>query len=350
MKTSLVESRAPYWRQATESFKKHPLLGTGLGTFYLDSKLFQQEPKFTSWFAHSFPLEILVELGIVGFFLVFFILYGLLSSAPGSPLFHGVMLTIVYSLYETNLNFLVIWLLLWASIGILSSSVAHRQLFSTKHIQYVFLTILALYYLSFTVSWILPLVSRDPFYPFIVAQYDSVGAIRFVGNATKSSVRFDTWLLWVVFFHKKNSEVLIEIARYEKLVGARDVSTFYRQAIELDPQNNTYVEEYVSFLLEKKEPKNLLWVVAFLTSFISQDKNRDEAFLYRRWDQIYPCFNKDAFLWTEGQLHNTYQAKTLYFAGLCLVKHGQYDDARELLRMASDARTSWSNIYLDYAG
>jgi len=154
----------------------------------------------------------------------------------------------------------------------------------------------------------------------------------------------------LLFFHRKDPEIALLLARYLSSLRRVEKSySAYYKALLLDPQNNVTLEEYSLKLLDNNRHNELQDVVEAMTTSISQNKRRDIEFLTTHWEQLYPCFNKDALLWPRKVLVDNYQAKSLYYAGLCLIKRGQQDEARELLRIASDSRSGWSNIYLDYA-
>lgn len=71
--------RLEYFRQSLVIFKKHPITGSGLGTFYLGSLRYQKTPFSWSWYTHNHFLQTLAETGILGIlsfsFLLFFLLY-----------------------------------------------------------------------------------------------------------------------------------------------------------------------------------------------------------------------------------------------------------------------------------
>jgi len=134
IKPPIYESRIQYWLQALRAIRERPIFGSGPGTFYLQSKRLQNAPLSYSWFAHSFPLEILVELGVLGAIPMFFLLFhhgkkiirGFRAGSDGqdtrygAPLALGAGLTLAYSVYEYNMNYLVVWLLFWATLGVVS--------------------------------------------------------------------------------------------------------------------------------------------------------------------------------------------------------------------------------------
>lgn len=115
------EGRIKYWKQAWEGFKERPLFGSGPGTFYLVSKRYQQAPNQYSWFAHNFILQTLSELGIVGCsFLVALLMTIILSlwSYTHYLLISSIFLIMLNSLFDFNLDFLIIWSLFWSILGL----------------------------------------------------------------------------------------------------------------------------------------------------------------------------------------------------------------------------------------
>ena len=78
--------------------------GSGLDPerFPLNPEDFQARPGSYSWFAHSFPLEILVETGVVGFVLFVTVGWMIIKNMRGEKENKGVLwaigLTLLYSL------------------------------------------------------------------------------------------------------------------------------------------------------------------------------------------------------------------------------------------------------------
>ena len=111
------DSRWGYWKQAAKAIAERPFFGSGPGTFYLQSKRLQEAPQTYSWFSHSFPLETMVEVGLVGAVLMAFVLVRSLRRSYGSPLFASACLILAYSFFEFNVSYLSIWLLFWSMMG-----------------------------------------------------------------------------------------------------------------------------------------------------------------------------------------------------------------------------------------
>jgi tetratricopeptide (TPR) repeat protein len=61
-------NRWTWWQEAWHAFTRHPLGGTGAGTFILTDRMLRRSP-ITTEEPHNVPLQFLSELGIVGFLL-----------------------------------------------------------------------------------------------------------------------------------------------------------------------------------------------------------------------------------------------------------------------------------------
>ena len=118
----LQDGRFEYWRQALVATRERPWFGFGPGTFSLESRRLQARPGSYSWFAHSFPLEILVETGVVGFVLFVTVGWMIIKNMRGEKENKGVLwaigLTLLYSLFEFNLSYISIFLLVVFFLGL----------------------------------------------------------------------------------------------------------------------------------------------------------------------------------------------------------------------------------------
>ncbi|MBI5614079.1 O-antigen ligase family protein [Candidatus Gottesmanbacteria bacterium] len=120
------DGRLEYWRQALVAIRERPWFGSGPGTFSLESRRLQDHPGSYSWFAHSLPLEILVETGIVGAVLFltagWLIFKNLLYAKENWGVLLAVLFTLLYSLFEFNLSYISIQLLVFFYLGVNSKS------------------------------------------------------------------------------------------------------------------------------------------------------------------------------------------------------------------------------------
>ena len=110
-----LEPRTEFFQQAFHGFSLRPLLGNGLATFSLTSRRFQQTPDVISSYAHSLPLELLSETGIIGFSTFFFLLLVLSRGFRNLqkmrpfllPLILGASASFFQSFLDFNFHFLV---------------------------------------------------------------------------------------------------------------------------------------------------------------------------------------------------------------------------------------------------
>lgn len=125
-----ILSRFEYWRQAIEAFRSRPLIGYGPGTFSLVSTRLQTARGISSWYAHSEPLQIAAEMGVLG--LVAFVwlvvahgakLYSKMKQGPpisAAPrlILESVVMVALYGSYEFVLDYFVLWALVWSAAGL----------------------------------------------------------------------------------------------------------------------------------------------------------------------------------------------------------------------------------------
>jgi O-antigen ligase len=247
-KQSPLQSRAPYWKEAMRAIQERPVFGAGSGTYYLLSKRLQESPGLHSWFAHGFLLEQAAEVGLVGVGLIGLLFVATLLHAHRSPLFHGVMLTLLYSMYEMNLNFLIIWLLLWASLGML-----YRGQHAYSRPSPLVSGSLFLLFIFYTISISASFVSLFPTtrsYAFYMEPYVVGRAVTRLEDPAMApgDVRL------VEFFHKKNPDVQLSLAGwYEKSSNTEAATEAYAQAAQGDPHNKDILEKQFMFLVKNKK-------------------------------------------------------------------------------------------------
>jgi O-antigen ligase len=347
IKPPVLESRLPYWQQAVQAIEDRPVFGAGPGTFYLLSKRFQQEEQTHSWFAHSLPLELMAELGMVGFVGVVFLLWVLFSRLSRGPLFVSVVLTLAYSLYEINGNFLVIWLLFWASVGVLYSAEGIQKSPMIRRFDFVFIFsigFVAIVYCSSVAAAALSVFSNT-------AHLAVYAEPHVVGRAVTTLEKNETTITQVnilSMLYAKDPEVQRVIAEYfDARNNIPSATKHYVLAIDLDPKNTTLRQRYIAFLLkhglheaafERIVLEGKLWTnhadvlrdISYVTGSVTT-KNSSELLngLNGRWDDV--LF-----------------AKTFYILGLPHVQTAPHvADAYWSIsqRMAS----TWNYFYLERA-
>lgn len=353
----LQDGQTEYWRQAIIAIRERPWFGSGPGTFYLQSERLQRTPNSYSWFAHNYLLEFTSETGLFGFVLIILILMSVIKDIRNSQwdrhgfvLCMGLCLVGLESFVDFNLDYLVVWLLAWAIIGCLSAQSASHQKNRAPHpVTAVLPIILSVFYLCNIVIFAGKNIFINSTFYTTLCSYDSSCAAALLLQR-QPSARLNTIENSTVFFHRRNPQLLLLLARYSQSLGMKNKSfSLYREIMLLNPQDSAITEEYLSLLLRDKQSDKILDVVRLMTATISIHKEGDDQYLLAHWRQLSVCFDAKSLLWG-GDTTYDYQAKSLYFAALCLVKNGRTDDARELLKIAVDAHTGWSNMYLDFAG
>lgn len=134
IKPSPYDNRIYYWEQTLRVIQERPIFGSGPGTFSLESQRLQTAPNTSSWFAHSFLLETLAGIGFVGTIplgiLLFYLGREIVSRyARGNRntnvrydkgLSYGILLIFIYSMYDFSMDYIVVWLFFWATLGVLT--------------------------------------------------------------------------------------------------------------------------------------------------------------------------------------------------------------------------------------
>jgi O-antigen ligase len=250
IKPPIYESRIRYWLQAASAIRERPIFGSGPGTFYLQSKRLQDVPLSYSWFAHSFVLEQFVEIGLVGMVLwgILFVIQGrLLIRSRNRALLAGVILTFLYSLFEYNLNFLVIWLLFWSVLGWLTGSAQLKKTSSPGPSFFVTGGIVLLFVFSLlSVGSTIATMGNNSdvaslFTPFVA----DVAETSIENHSETATAIPQNHLSLLLFFHKKNPEILQQLAKYFVAQRPPLAFQFYKKTIIADPQNSEIYKEYV---------------------------------------------------------------------------------------------------------
>lgn len=336
-KPSLVEDgRWEYWRQATEAIKERPLFGSGPGTFYLQSKRLQARPSSYSWFAHSFPLETTVEVGIVGAILLSLVLIASLRRARASPLFALLLLTLLYSFFEFNLNYAAVWLLIWATLGLsFNDKKNNQQRHQGPHRLMVGgLVVLCVFYVTYISSVALDVVGNKKlaFYlaPYIVSTTKNY--LEQLGRDDQKLTPIEERA--VLGFHKKDPEVLTLLAQQELVK-------------ELDPQNEEYQKTRMEFYLNHKEYRQFF--EEYKSILLRNPNNKIHSLLDGITISSQDIAHKNYELLGSQLKTNRYSsdelAKNLFLLGLSLVDAKPHM-AKRLFIFARDIAPGWSYFHL----
>ncbi|MCX5686633.1 MAG: O-antigen ligase family protein [Candidatus Omnitrophica bacterium] len=134
-----INDRVVMWKNGWEIFKKHPVIGNGLNTFFAEYKKVRNDSDKNKRgsYAHNCYLQMAADTGLLG--LISFLLFVTAVLAAGfkalkiikDPLYYSLILGIslgliaflVHSAGDTNLYSLPLAALFWLSAGILSATV-----------------------------------------------------------------------------------------------------------------------------------------------------------------------------------------------------------------------------------
>jgi len=343
----LADGRWEYWRQAVEAIKERPLFGSGPGTFYLESKRLQAAPSSYSWFAHSFPLQITVETGMAGFSLFFILLYLVLRRVNANPLLWGTMLVFMYSFYEFTLDYISMWLLVWAALGVLIKHNVQRP----THLKTVIsaLIVLALFYVS-GVGSLGASVLGNKTIVFFLAPYDANITKGLLGEREEGGavVKAATPVI-VNFFHKRDPEISFALAKAlpDEEEGKR---RYFLNSIQLDSMNTGYYKDTIEYLEKQGDKKEMVKLLVKIIKALSPSVVHDDPALLKvitEKDVVDIIFSKVG-VWRQTNNPTLGLSKILYFTGLDLLTVAP-DKTRLLWRLTRDLSPEWSYFHIELA-
>lgn len=316
--------RLEYWRQAVEELKERPLVGYGPGTFSLISTRFQRAARQSSWFAHSEPLQIGAELGLVGVFAFIWLFWAhiqlfrrnrgyLQNSKLSRVLAASALLTFGYSLFEFTLDYFVVWLLFWATIGLLTGKASDSERVQQRvdrSIQ-ISLVIIGVFYLLWTVGNVVAISTRRHDIAFYFAPFDSINALAFL-DASIQSPPSDTDLSLVKFFHRKNPVILFALGKLTNN-STEETVRYQEAAVVEDPQNVEYFIDYINILVQQKDYSAVARAVKSLAGNDVDLEDPSMASLFT--SEIF----RDANTMATSVRKDEYVAKIYYLLGLAAV-------------------------------
>ena len=124
-----IIQRIEFWKDSIKIFKEHPIIGQG-GDTWKNVSMSVEEYPYSVKETHSYFFELLIEYGIVGvglfimFIIAFIITYVKKNTKSMLSIFVGIILILTHSLlFDFNMSFILIQLLVWGYIGVLISNV-----------------------------------------------------------------------------------------------------------------------------------------------------------------------------------------------------------------------------------
>lgn len=235
-------ARTEYMRQALVAFLERPIVGSGLGTFYLESMRLEKKVFSYVWTPHSLPLEQVSDMGVVGtgILWVFFALViqtifwrrpkNIQSQISAAVLMSGAGCIAVFSMVDIPFVYLLITLVFWMILGVLGGLEAKTDT-RVKQDGVLYVTIGVLLVFSSVCFWFWPI---------------RVKTAVFSLQGKNTSV--------ALFFHKKNRTLLLPLAKVEYQQGnIQQADALYRTALTYDPFSADTYYPYFRFLTKIKQ-------------------------------------------------------------------------------------------------
>ncbi len=255
---SSLSVRVEYWRQAWTGFLSRPLVGRGPGTFSLISLKHQRAPLHSSWFAHSQPLQVLAETGLIGiaayaYFVAahLFTWYRTRRVIAENPnlvaLAMGTGLVFLYGLFDFVLDYFLVWLLFCSVAGLVTAAGRQVRRERTGRVS-VLPYVLALFYLLWTASYTVRFFFNRPELPFLIAPFDAPQALLYIEDT--SIVKEPHQIDAAVFFHRSNAQILLAASEYATAMGYADGERYVRLAAYADPQNMDLVKRHLTYVVK----------------------------------------------------------------------------------------------------
>lgn len=253
-----IDVRTRYWQQALEGFINSPVLGSGPGTFSLVSLRYQRAPLSSSWFAHSQPLQVLAEMGVVGLIAFGFLIFShvrfwythrnfLKNNPTHRLLLWGLTLIFIYSCFEFVLDYFIVWLLFWAATGFTAGSVKEAAVKQHDISVKLAVALVGAFYFFWVAGSSSGLFMKRHDVAFLLAPFDATQALVYMSDIVQNKHPFGERLIEV--FHKKNPQLLYEISQQKKKEGNQAAYGYYsKEAVFADPQNMEYVSHYLTYL------------------------------------------------------------------------------------------------------
>jgi O-antigen ligase len=348
LKPSVVESRLPYWQQAGLAIQERPFIGSGLGTFSLLSRRFQHAPNNHSWYAHSFLLELLAETGVIGALLVASVLGYIMFFSVRGPLFQSIVLTLVYSLVEINLNFLVVWLLLWFSLGLVWRARGFKVARRDGYLTTISIAICICVYVGSLSATILSTHAAMQLYAFYAEPYNVSRALKTVSLSGVSQ----PVLGGIEYFFDKDPDVVAALAKFLPVsqIDSQKQQSLWLKAISLDPQNVELATDGMRSMAQTNNPKGVGLALSLLSSANTLSKDMHGVatvnFSGGAFDTVYTT----SFVSYLGRPTTTREllAKAYYFMGMWSLPQDP-ELTRVLWGQSRSLAPQWGHFHVELA-
>lgn len=347
--------RFAYIQEAIRAIQDKPIFGHGPGTFHLLSRQYATSSVTYARFAHSLPFEVLAENGLIGtipiailFGAVFFSLLSVLRTSNNTPqvaLAWGALLLLFYSMIETTLNNLSIWLLFWAITG---HAIPHTSPI-TRRLSEIASIIVFVILLAFIVSYT---AARIPTSTLMLTQsvdrapYVKSNILRHINelNAEETNRLTPIILTW----YNKDPDIYQALARSSHPLTA---TKYYEKALRYHPHNNGYLKEYLTLLMNNNDKKRIGATICYYSQLYRRQVSEKLCEYLLRSSSFTRYINTGAFYSALDYLQGTDgKAKFYYFLGLSVFKEQQDTEGATLLwQAARDIAPEWGFYHLELA-
>jgi hypothetical protein len=165
-------------------------------------------------------------------------------------LFYGAILLFVYSFYEMVFDFLTVWILFWAVLGMLNTDRenADSRRAGPIFLLVVLLSLLALFYIVYSTHTALQFYKPHDTITLVTALPNERN-IRDYLDSLPSSRAFPRWQISaILFMHKWDPDVLAALARATEDHNPHLSNQLFLESIQLDPASTDDKRQYILFV------------------------------------------------------------------------------------------------------
>lgn len=365
------EARFSNWKQAVSGFISSPLIGTGPGTYMLTSMQYHQTPVDGSHFAHNWYLQTLSEVGIVGGIpigiMLLFVIRTLWKKRKDNSrrrtastwatvgLIDSVFIALFYSIFEYNLEYFTLWILLWGTVAMLMDipkKDVHTHTVLTGKITLVCLLLIGVYAGTSCYATLRLNSMETADRRFAIQPYDINKTERYIEykNSIKQPLtkKETTTVLW---WHKAHPDVWITLANASNILSATQRTNCYKTALLFNPLNAYYYQTYLTFLFEQQQQAELHRV---FTEFITKACRMaavpvDTACALATDETLLPYLTPELFSVFSGTASfSEVASKILYHIGLSSLSSAP-KTTEKLWSLARDISPSWGLFHRELA-
>lgn len=358
--TSFYQNRGVYMEQAVRVFKENQFFGSGLNTFSLQSVRLQKEAKMFSWYTHNLLFQKTADLGLVGVALFFAIIIWALRNivkkrntparADSLGLIYALFLVLFYSLFDINMEFLVVWILFWSIVGTLLSNTKYEEIhIKTKKYLHPSIVVLMIFY---TLFLCLILITLRPFSKDKqLISSSNIDLVLWVEKTCNTNPGACLKIYPITNYLYQNRHVynIIMAEFFEKQRNQTQTIKHFEQAIFWNPQSFDYWQKYAAYLLKLNNPRLLTNYIETISKIVltpTQYKNFSKNGIFE--GKIEPYYHKEALLNKNNASIKEYISVMYYILGLNILFIDP-KTTKVLWETARDLSPEWAQFHIELA-